>query len=222
MGVRIGGTITGGSPLVDAQLVGFVNTSLSFQASVLPPVRSSSNPSVSYKYGVYLYYNLGYGAYAAIKFFPNWALSNRYAFNPRSSLTIYEGTGSFTKVNTANEKRSVITLEAPPIVRLPRRDPTNDWNGVKLTAADSHLRSLNGHQGHDALHGNQSSATDRASLLGKRSDSPGDTEMLDPSTPDFTQQLQCPPGDTALIRLPDFRRKSSRVPVARKTNNCLS
>ncbi len=61
MGIRIGGKISGGSTLVDAQLVGYVNTTLQFAASASASGGSSSGPAASYRYGIYLLYNLGYG-----------------------------------------------------------------------------------------------------------------------------------------------------------------
>ena len=60
MGLRIGGKISGGTPLVDAQLVGYVNTTLRFKASASGSVSSDTAPASSYSYGVYLLYNLGY------------------------------------------------------------------------------------------------------------------------------------------------------------------
>lgn len=60
MGIRVGGKISGGSPLVDAQLVGFVNTTLRFSAYAEGDVSSDTAPASSYGYGVYFLYNLGY------------------------------------------------------------------------------------------------------------------------------------------------------------------
>ena len=60
MGLRIGGKISGGSPLVDAQLVGYVNTTLRFSASASGSTGTDTGTVASYKYGVYLLYNLGY------------------------------------------------------------------------------------------------------------------------------------------------------------------
>ncbi|KAL8707930.1 MAG: hypothetical protein Q9220_007112 [cf. Caloplaca sp. 1 TL-2023] len=96
MGLQIGGKISGGSPLVDAQLVGYVNTTLRFKASASGSIGSDTAPAASYSYGVYFLYNLGYGAYATIKFVLNWALTPRNAFNPSKQYTLYEKTGSFT------------------------------------------------------------------------------------------------------------------------------
>lgn len=203
MGIRVGGTISGGSPLVDAQLVGYVNTSLSFQASATASAGSTSNTAATYRYGIYLFYNLGYGAYASIKFFPNWALTPRNAFNPSKRYTIYENTGSFN----GPTKRSIdtsLTVSAP---RFPRRGLISDWHGAELTSIDQLSRNLGNDEVADSWQHNKSSAINSQFLLGKRADiSSTDSQMSD-----FTSQLTCPPGDSAQVRLPDFRLKSIKV-----------
>ncbi|KAK4982524.1 hypothetical protein LTR50_007699 [Elasticomyces elasticus] len=204
MGIRIGGPISGGSPLVDAQLVGFVNTTLSFQASAQGRTGTSSSSSAVYRYGVYLYYNLGYGAYATIKSFPNWALSTRYAYNPSPQLTIYENTRSFTS-ETFNDKRSIWAYEASKYQEAPPNSLISKSNGAKRTSTEYHMRELEDAIDKRSLQGNSTSAVSTDVLFGKRADTSGDGNALDPTTPEFTQRVTCPPGDTAQIRLPDYR-----------------
>ncbi|KAK5011701.1 hypothetical protein LTR28_007843 [Elasticomyces elasticus] len=204
MGIRIRGPISGGSPLVDAQLVGFVNTTLSFQASAQGRTGTSSSSSAVYRYGVYLYYNLGYGAYATIKSFPNWALSIRYAYNPSPQLTIYENTRSFTS-ETFNDKRSIWAYEASKYQEAPPNSLISKSNGAKRTSTEYHMRELDDAIDKRSLQGNSTSAVSTDVLFGKRADTSGDGNALDPTTPEFTQRVTCPPGDTAQIRLPDYR-----------------
>ena len=203
MGLRIGGKISGGTPLVDAQLVGYVNTSLFFQASAVASGGSTSAGSFAYRYGVYLYYNLGYGAYATIKFFPNWALAFRNAYNPSPRFTIYENTGSFSG-NSAGSKRSI---EAPSNLQFPRRSLFEENDGAKLTSIDHVRRASDVYDKDNYASSPSNFSADTDFLLGKRADL-SDDSLLDGQSPDFTQQLTCPAGDTASTRLPDFRRRS--------------
>ena len=199
MGLRIGGKISGGSALVDAQLVGYVNTSLSFQASGTGSI-GSTGTAASYRYGIYLIYNLGYGAYATVKFFPNWALKPRNAFNPAKRFTIYENTGSFT----GPTKRSI---DAPVVIvtpKFPRRGLISDWHGAELSAIDQVDQTLHPDVGTD-LNQNQSNAMSIQSLLGKRADD----SLPDSQIADFSTPLTCPPGDSAQVRIPDYRRTFS-------------
>jgi hypothetical protein len=195
MGIQIGGPLSSGT-LVTAQVVGFINSSLSFEASVVGTAGSSSDPTLTYSYGVYIIYNLGYGAYASIKGFANWAVANRYAYNPSPRFTIYEQTGSFIGT-TSNDKRSI---DAPLEIAhhyAPRRGVL-DWSDAEISAipnpheADSHLSARP-----------YNASADIRSLLGKRADV--DTSMT--NAPDFTQNdgVTCPADDTAQITLPDYR-----------------
>lgn len=208
MGLRIGGKITGGTPLVDAQLVGYVNTSLSFQASATASGGSTSDPSLLYRYGVYLYYNVGYAAYATVKFFPNWALSPRNAYNPTPRFTIYEGTGSFSGTG-ANAKRGIEAADLPQALKVPRRGLLESAHATELSAIDRTNHGLEDHKYTRSLNQNGSSSTVMDLILGKRVAS-SDGSLPDSQAADFTSSLTCPAGDTAQIRLPDFRRKFAK------------
>lgn len=205
MGLRIGGKVTGGTPLVDAQLVGYVNTSLSFQASATASGGSASDTSLVYRYGVYLYYNLGYAAYATVKFFPNWALSPRNAYNPTPRFTIYEGTGSFT-ATSATVKRNIEAPEIAQALRFPRRGLLGSFHGAELSALGQRNRGVDDYRYTRSLRQNDSSSIHTDSILGKRVTA-SDDGLPDSQVSDFTAQLTCPAGDTAQIRLPDFRCK---------------
>ena len=52
--------------LVDAQIIAFMNSTLDFSATVTRSVGIDSDPTYAYKYGAYLYYNLGYRGFANI------------------------------------------------------------------------------------------------------------------------------------------------------------
>lgn len=224
LGLRIGGKISGGSPLVDAQIVGYVNNTLRFHASAKGTVGTNQGTTATYSYGVYLLYNIGYGAYATIKFFPNWALKPRNAFNPSKQFTIYENSGSFL----GNTKR---TIDAP--LQLPRRGLAEDWSGTELSAPNlvhsthghSHRRHVGHYKRHHPVHRgevdlslNSSSAMSMQSLLGKRADNnaPSSSQAVN------IAPLQCPPGATGQVRNPDYRRKSrpcNDLPTV-STNRC--
>lgn len=200
MGLRIGGKVSGNQPLVDAQLVGYVNTTLSFQATATASAGSSTPGTFAYRYGVYLYYNIGYGAYATVKFFPNWALAPRNAFKPSPRFTIYEKTDSFGGVT----KRSI---DPPEVIQLPRRGLLDDDRGLKLTPVINYARdkSVLYADTDESSQQNKTSSIDTRDILWKRVDS--DSSLPDAQSPDFSSQLTCPPGDPDEVRLPDFRRK---------------
>ncbi|KAL9599868.1 MAG: hypothetical protein Q9219_003562 [cf. Caloplaca sp. 3 TL-2023] len=212
MGLRVGGKISGGSPLVDAQLVGYVNTTLRFSANATGTVGTGTAAATSYSYGVYLLYNLGYGAYAKIKLLPNWALAPRNAFSPSKQYTIYENSGTFTGTK---QKRTIDDPLEVSYPKFPRRGVVEGWDGTELTPLE-HIHPSHGHS-HAHLHRhsrhthdtktdlghNISSAVSVPALLGKRADG---GNLPNAQQPGFsTAQLTCPPGVTAQVRVPDFR-----------------
>jgi hypothetical protein len=76
---------------MDAQLTGYVRGDLSFQAHADADLQ---NKAFNYRYGVYVFYNLGYKANAHILGVINWALANREAWTPDQIVKILEKTGS--------------------------------------------------------------------------------------------------------------------------------
>lgn len=211
MGIRVGGgKITGGNYLINAQLVGFVNSTLQFAASVAASVGSGA---VTYTYGCYILYNLGYGAYATVLGNIGWATTNRYVFNPSPRFTIYEGSGSFPI--SGSSKRDEI--EGLSDIRLPRRGVLNSIDGDELTVVKkwdeaNRLRELGAYP--DFYDPQDDLVTGAAifpnnftlnHLNWKRQS--GDPDVTMGEAPDFTEyeSFKCPAGDTAQIKIPDFR-----------------
>jgi chitinase len=64
VGIKIGGgNLVGGTTLMDAQLTGYVEGNLTFEAHA--DYKTDSN-EIGYSFGTYFYYNLGYKAVAQI------------------------------------------------------------------------------------------------------------------------------------------------------------
>lgn len=154
MGLKVGGgKAFGGKYLVNGQLVGYVNTSLSFQASADGGTKSDPK----YKYGVYLFYNLGFNAVASVLGFGNWALGARNVFNPSPRFTVFERSGTFHPKRSL-ERRALPTIDAGPVFQLPRRGLAE---GLKISKIEEDEFSLD----------NQTSAVDIGHLFNKRDDS---------------------------------------------------
>lgn len=200
LGIQIGGTLTGGN-LVNAQIYGQVPTDLQFYAAAKGSTGTGQDTKASYIVGVYFYYNVVFGAVANILGVANWASGDRKAYDPQPRYTIFEKTDSF-----AGSLSSARSVGESLDLRYPRRalfdalhiasGGSNDHNAPESVDLSHNYRNHNG---------SWTMSTD--ALLGKRAASPssdGDTAM-----PDFSaaQQLTCPPGDSAQITIPDFRRK---------------
>ena len=192
MGIRVGGGsgIFGGT-LVDAQLVGFVNSTLRFHAEAQAS-SGSSGSSASYLYGVYLLYNLGYGGYAKIPLF-SWYATPRNLFPTPNQVTLYENSNV---VSTANAKRE---LEATP--KLPRRGLLNSYIGGELEPAAGHSYRVSGSE----------------SSLFRRQSLPGSLGQV--STFDFATLFQCPDGGNGTCSSTPFKRDEQAVRRA-PTVNC--
>ncbi|KAF7587601.1 hypothetical protein BBP40_007000 [Aspergillus hancockii] len=94
----------GGATLMDAQLTGYVTGDLSFQAH--SDYDTTSN-TYKYRFGSYLFYNLGYKATAKILNFIDWALGPRMAYFPGKTVKLYEKQGSIPLTSSKKERRSV-------------------------------------------------------------------------------------------------------------------
>ena len=105
IGIKIGGgKIVAGKTLMDAQLSGYVNTDLSFQAH---SDYDTSDNAFHYRFGAYLYYNIGYKAVAKILDFVDWATGDRTAYSPDKMLKLYEKTGTVPMSETDVGKRDL-------------------------------------------------------------------------------------------------------------------
>lgn len=118
----MGGKVTGGFILADAQLTAYMRGDLSFQASAKTSLETLA---IDYRYGVYFLYNMGYKAKANIFLFGSWALSPRELYPTDKVIEIYEKTGTiplFGSGDTApglNQTNGVTTraLAVAPIRR---------------------------------------------------------------------------------------------------------
>ena len=193
MGIRVGGGsgIFAGT-LVDAQLVGFVNSTLRFHAEAQASTSSSGGSSASYLYGVYLLYNLGYGGYANIPLF-SWYATPRNLFPTPKQVTLYENSNV---VSTTNAKRE---LEATP--KLPRRGLLNSYKGGELEPAADLSYHVSGSE----------------SLLFRRQSLPGSIGQV--STFDFATLFQCPDGGNGTCSASPLKRDEQAVRRA-PTVNC--
>lgn len=152
-----GGKLVGGATLMDAQLSGYVEGDLSFQAHA---DYNTDNDAIRYMFGAYIYYNLGYKATAKILNFIDWALNPRTAYNPPRSVKLYE-------------KQGAIPMTEPEAVEA--RSIEGSW-------------------------GNGSSPSLELDLV-RRTD-PMD---FDPTPPEFTKKLSCPPGSSGNLQLLELR-----------------
>jgi chitinase len=115
MGIKIGGgKLVAGKTLMDAQLSGYVNGDLSFQAH---RDYDSSDNAFHYRFGAYLFYNIGYKAKAKILSVIDWATGDRMAYNPDKMLQLYEKKGTIPMSHSNAEKRdsSIHTDRIPQI-----------------------------------------------------------------------------------------------------------
>lgn len=83
IGINVGPSILGKGNLVDAQILAFVNGTLELSTGVTSSLGTKSDPTLTYRYGAYFYYNLGYGGFANILAGTwNWNYQPVYLYNP--------------------------------------------------------------------------------------------------------------------------------------------
>lgn len=110
VGIKIGGgKLVGGATLMDAQLTGYVMGDLSFQAH---GDYDNTKNAFQYRFGAYLFYNLGYKATAKILNWIDWALGPRQAYNPNQTVKLYEKQGSIPMGSTSKKARD-LTIYGP-------------------------------------------------------------------------------------------------------------
>lgn len=108
IGIEVRPSVLGKGNLVNAQIIAFLNSTLDFSATVTGSVGTGTNPTYSYKYGAYLYYNLGYGGFANVLGDTwNWHFTPVFLYSiPGQRYTIYENSNVESDV-TLNSKRDV-------------------------------------------------------------------------------------------------------------------
>lgn len=131
LGIKIG---TSGLTLVNAQIVGYVNTTLNLHADVTGTVSTSTGNSHSYNYGAYLYYNLGYGAVASLIGY-NWYAKRHDLYTPPKVVTLYQNGG--VSSSSAASKRDITAIDE---IKLPRRGLLDNINSAGLQAVGETLR----------------------------------------------------------------------------------
>jgi chitinase len=106
VGIKIGGgRLVGGATLMDAQLTGYVEGNLTFEAHA--DYDTDSN-EISYSFRTFFAYNLGYKAIAKILNFIDWALDAREAYKPSQRITLYEKLGTIPLSESATlETRAI-------------------------------------------------------------------------------------------------------------------
>lgn len=93
--------------MVNAQILAFLNSTLDFSATLTGSIGTGTEPTYSYKYGAYLYYNLGYGGFANILGDTwNWCYQPVYLYSIAGiKYTIYEN-DNVGSDPTLNSKRN--------------------------------------------------------------------------------------------------------------------
>ncbi|GLA13200.1 hypothetical protein AnigIFM62618_009730 [Aspergillus niger] len=157
---------------MDAQLTGYVMGDLSFQAH---GDYDTTGNEFNYRFGAYLFYNLGYKATAQILNFIDWALAPRMAYDPRKTFKLYEKKGSIPMSSPAKSKREA-AIDGP------------------LHQDLVEVGSL--------TNGSISTYLDSASGLSRRGD---EMDVDGPNAPEFTQDLKWPPGTSGDVQLPEIR-----------------
>ncbi|KAJ6060310.1 hypothetical protein N7444_002164, partial [Penicillium canescens] len=192
IGIEVGPSVLGKGNLVNAQIIAFMNSTLDFSAIVTGSAGTDSSPTYSYKYGAYLYYNLGYGGFANILGDTwNWHYTPVYLYSlPGQKYTIYENSNVESDA-TLNSKRDIKILPDGDEKGLFHDDDDEDaiWNDNGLEpyvppASHVHRRRTHMHLHHKAHHSyhDKSNATSHipnvGSVIFKRADV--DDDATDP------------------------------------------
>ena len=198
----MGGSGTFGTTLVDAQIVGYVNTTLRLAASAVAST-STAGSSASYNYGAYLLYNIGYGVVANIPLFP-WYAATRDLYNPPKQVTLYSNAGVSS---SSAKKRDVAVRE---IVKVPRRGLLNSKDDSELESDTDRTKSgsINSSSLYEPSlhnHENYSVPVDEFAFLNRRALNIANVPTGPPDL-SLAKFFTCPSGAAQNI-LPDFRRK---------------
>ncbi|KAJ9481815.1 hypothetical protein VN97_g11646 [Penicillium thymicola] len=218
IGIEVGPSVLGKGNLVNAQIIAFLNSTLDFSATVTGSVGTGTSPTYSYKYGAYLYYNLGYGGFANILGDTwNWHFTPVYLYGtPGQKYTIYENDNVESDA-TLNSKRDTNMLPDDYERGVFHDDDGEVWDNGGLepyVPPASHLHHRRGHMHlHHKVHNSHheqtnptSSVPDVSSIIFRREDS--DTDMpdgADSSQFSSFQNFQCPPSGKNEPTLPELR-----------------
>lgn len=219
IGINVGPSILGKGNLVDAQIIAFVNGTLEFSAKVSASAGTNTDPTFTYRYGAYLYYNLGYGGYANILAGTwNWHYQPVYLYNiPGMRYTIYENDNVESDA-PAGSKRSIERL--PELQEGHNRaifineddvghESDNTATVEPYPPPTNPLRHHRHGSRHARFHRGLANATMMDSpevMVYKREDS--DTPMLDAeSSSQFwgSQLFKCPAKSSEEVELPELR-----------------
>ncbi|KAL5040855.1 hypothetical protein BDW71DRAFT_212703 [Aspergillus fruticulosus] len=217
IGIEVGPSVLGKGNLVNAQIVAFLNSTLDFSATVAGSVGTDTDPVYSYKYGAYLYYNLGYGGFANILGDTwNWHYQPVYLYSvPGMKYTIYENSNVESDA-TLNSKRSFETVSDDDTeIGVFHDDDDEVWDDGGLKPYVPPVSHRHGHLHHRrvANHAHEtfnatSPVPDPNVLIFKRVDSDGDEEMADADNTsqfDSYQSFSCPPSGNNSPTLPELR-----------------
>lgn len=219
IGINVGPSVLGKGNLVDAQILAFVNSTLEFSASASALAGTKSDPTVTYTYGAYFYYNLGYGGFANILAGTwNWNYQPVFLYNPPGMrYPIYES-DSLEPDPVPGLKRSMEGLQS--------HEEFPDWGQSANASLEPyappiqqlrHHRQLSQHRQHMSHHAHNVSLPEHSSdswmaynpdwAIYKRADT--DTPMTDADAEFSLYNIfKCPPGgDSKEVRLPEFRCK---------------
>lgn len=179
VGIKIGGgKLVGGATLMDAQLSGYLRGILSFQGH--GDYETDSN-AFSYRFGAYLFYNIGYKATARVLEFLDWALDPREAYDSDRMIKLYEKTGTIPMSSEEVDKEE--RMAAAPYI-----DGLDAAHNATVRGSDTSLSTYHAPR-----------------LVPRAGEKKG---ALDPKV---QNPLKCPPKSTGSVRLPELRSKLSPV-----------
>ncbi|KAJ5372784.1 hypothetical protein N7517_004790 [Penicillium concentricum] len=134
----IGIKLVAGKTLMDAQLSGYVETDLSFQAH---GDYDTSDNAFHYRFGAYLFYNIGYKAVAKVLSYIDWATGDRKAYSPDKMLKLYEKTGTIPMSASDVGKRDLSIAADAQRHEIEADIPYNSTMSVLEPAADIFRRA---------------------------------------------------------------------------------
>ncbi|KAF1992251.1 glycoside hydrolase family 18 protein [Aulographum hederae CBS 113979] len=186
LGIQVGMPGLGGT-LVNAQIVGYVNSTLNLHAEAHGSIDISGEQLSTYKYGAYLKYNVGYGGRAKIPLFP-WYIKSKELFDAPAVIPLYESPPQGIAAKTIPIKRDEIPADP---IKFPRRGLLNKAAAVDIETPDMN-RARKRADGSETSPANASMAIDQ--MFRRQIDPDGDPTG---SKPEFSlsQLFDCPEND---------------------------